>query len=132
MTVEENVLRVLACARASDPGRASGQGSTSMAHHHGHNQQEQMLRQQQIWQWRTAMQAVYERLNAMPLADLAAEVMARAFGPGDPGYDDDAITVAHANRNAGPTGNETRSPGRRSSRRLAPGRAATGRCSEAT
>jgi hypothetical protein len=75
-----------------------------MAHHHGHHhEQEQLLRQQAIWQWRTAMQAEYERLYPLPLPDLAAEVMARAFGPGGPGYDDDAITVAHASLQAGPT-----------------------------
>lgn len=75
-----------------------------MAHHHGHHhQQDQMLRQQALWQWRTAMQAEYERLYAMPLPDLAAEVMARAFGPGGPGHNDAAITVAHDSNYTGPT-----------------------------
>jgi hypothetical protein len=76
-----------------------------VAHHHGHHhhEEEQMLRQQAIWQWRSAMQAEYERLYAMPLPDLAAEVMARGFGPGGPGYDDAAITVGYAQSGAGPT-----------------------------
>jgi hypothetical protein len=66
-----------------------------MANQHMTKQQKQMLRQQQVWQWRAAMQAEYERLNAMPLADLATEVMARAFGPQDPGSGHDPTTVAH-------------------------------------
>jgi hypothetical protein len=76
-----------------------------MAHHHGHHhhEEEQMLRQQAIWQWRSAMQAEYERLYPMPLPDLAAEIMARAFGPGGPGYNDDAITVGHSTTDRGPT-----------------------------
>jgi hypothetical protein len=75
-----------------------------MAHHHGHHkQEEQMARQQALWKWRNAMQAVYERLSVMPLPDLAAEVMAVAFGPGGPGYNDQAITVAHDNAYTGPT-----------------------------
>jgi hypothetical protein len=76
-----------------------------MAHHHGHHhEQEQMLRRQAILQWRQAMQAEYERLYAMSLPDLAAEVMARAFGSGGQnGYDDAAITVGYQNSGAGPT-----------------------------
>ena len=75
-----------------------------MAHHHGRDrQQEQMLRQQALWQWRGAMQAEYERLYALSLPDLAAEVMARAFGPGGPGYNDAAITVDHDSNYTGPT-----------------------------
>ena len=62
-----------------------------------------MARQQAIWQWRTVMQAEYERLYPLPLPDLAAEVMTRTFGPGGPGYDDAAITVAHESLYAGPT-----------------------------
>lgn len=42
------------------------------------------------------------RLDALPLADLAAEVMIRGFGPGGPGADDDAISVAGSS-NIGPT-----------------------------
>ena len=80
-----------------------------MAHHHGHQHHEEeqlLLRQQAIWQWRSAMQAEYERLYPIPLPDLAAEVMARGFGPGGRGYDDDAITVGGGSLTAGLTAND--------------------------
>jgi hypothetical protein len=54
-------------------------------------------------QWRTALQAEFDRLNVLPLAQLAAEVMTRGFGPGGPGADDDDVTVGQASINAGPT-----------------------------
>lgn len=71
--------------------------------HQQQKQQEQAWEQQQIIQWRQAAQAEFQRLYALPLADLAAEVMQRAFGPGGPGYDDDNITVAHEDSHRGPT-----------------------------
>jgi hypothetical protein len=43
------------------------------------------------------------RLDALPPADLAAEVMIRGFGPGGPGADDDAISLGQANIDSGPT-----------------------------
>lgn len=54
-------------------------------------------------QWRLAMQAELERLGALQLTELAAEVMIRGFGPGGPGSDDEAITLGQANVGAGPT-----------------------------
>jgi len=60
-------------------------------------------KQEKIEQWRLAMQAEFDRLSALPLIDLAAEVMSKGFGPGGPGADDDAITLGQANVNAGPT-----------------------------
>jgi hypothetical protein len=54
-------------------------------------------------QWRQAAQAEVARLSALPLAELAAEVMAQGFGPGSRGSDDDAITAGQANAGAGPT-----------------------------
>jgi hypothetical protein len=71
--------------------------------HHQQRQQEHIWHQQELAQWRQAAQAEYQRLYALPLADLAAEVMTRGFGPGGPGYDDDRYTVAHESLNRGPT-----------------------------
>lgn len=60
-------------------------------------------KQEMLAQWRVATQAEFERLNALPMMELATEVMIRGFGPGSPGADDDAITLGQANVNAGPT-----------------------------
>ena len=60
-------------------------------------------KQQRIEQWRYAMQAELGRLSALPVEELAAEVMIRGFGPGGPGADDDAILLGQANIGAGPT-----------------------------
>ena len=60
-------------------------------------------KQERIEQWRLATQVAYERLNALPLIELAAEVMIKGFGPGGPGADDDAITLGQANIHAGST-----------------------------
>jgi len=60
-------------------------------------------KQEKIEQWRLAIQAEFERLSALPLIELAAEVMIRGFGPGGPGADDEAITLGQANADAGPT-----------------------------
>jgi hypothetical protein len=49
-------------------------------------------KQYRIEQWCLAMEQEIARLGAMPLSDLAAEVMIRGFGPGGPGADDDAIS----------------------------------------
>jgi hypothetical protein len=54
-------------------------------------------------QWQHAMRQEIARLDALPLADVAAEVMNRGFGPGGPGADDDAISAGGRNVNAGPT-----------------------------
>lgn len=72
-----------------------------MSHMQGHD--DRHAQEQHLRQWRNATQAEYERLDALPLAFLAAEVMVRGFGPGGPGYNDDEITVAHASASAGPT-----------------------------
>jgi hypothetical protein len=60
-------------------------------------------KQERIEQWRLDMQAELERLSALPLTELATQVMIRGFGPGGPGADDDAITLGQANVGAGPT-----------------------------
>jgi hypothetical protein len=49
-----------------------------------------------------ALRAEFERLNALPIPQLAAEVMRKGFGPGGPGADDDNVTVGQQNANAGP------------------------------
>jgi hypothetical protein len=60
-------------------------------------------KQEHLEQWRLAMQTAFERLSALPLIELATEVMVKGFGPGGPAADDDAITLGQANANAGPT-----------------------------
>lgn len=60
-------------------------------------------KQQNLEEWRQAMQAEYERLDALPLAGLAAEVMIKGFGPGGPGAYDDAISLGQAHIGAGPS-----------------------------
>lgn len=42
-------------------------------------------KQQRTEQWRLAMQAELSRLSALPVEELATEVMIRGFGPGGPG-----------------------------------------------
>jgi hypothetical protein len=59
-------------------------------------------KQQRTEQWRLAMQAELGRLSAMPIEELAIEVLIRGFGPGGPGADDDAISLGQANIGAGP------------------------------
>jgi hypothetical protein len=66
----------------------------------GHKDEE---KQQKNEQWRQALQREFDRLDALPLAQLAAEVMTKGFGPGRPGADDQDVTVGQANINAGPT-----------------------------
>ena len=60
-------------------------------------------KQERLEEWRRAARTEFERLNSLPLIELAAEVMIKGFGPGAPGADDDAITSGQANINAGPT-----------------------------
>ncbi len=51
-----------------------------------------------------ALQAEIERLDALPLVQLAAEVMANGFGPSGPGEDkEQTVTVGGPNINAGTT-----------------------------
>lgn len=51
-----------------------------------------------------ALKAEVDRLDALSLPALAAEVMAKGFGPGQPGADeDDTISVEGPNISAGPT-----------------------------
>ena len=71
----------------------------------GHKDDEMQAgsKQARAEQWRQAAQAEVARLSALPLAELAAEVMARGFGPGSRGGDDGSITVGQANAGAGPT-----------------------------
>jgi hypothetical protein len=66
----------------------------------GHKDEE---KQEKNEQWRRALQAELDRLNSLPLAQLAAEVMTKGFGPGGPGADDEDVTVGQANINAGPS-----------------------------
>jgi hypothetical protein len=66
----------------------------------GHNDDD---KQERTGQWRFAMQAELARLNALPVEELAIEVMIRGFGPGGPGADDAAISLGQANVGAGPT-----------------------------
>jgi hypothetical protein len=50
------------------------------------------------------LQAEIDRLESLPLAELATEVMSKGFGPGGPGAnEDDAITIGGPNIGAGPT-----------------------------
>jgi hypothetical protein len=52
----------------------------------------------------SALQAEVDRLESLPLTQLAAEVMTKGFGPAGPGADeDDAVTIGGPNVNAGPT-----------------------------
>jgi len=53
-------------------------------------------------QWRQTMRQELDRLAALSLTDLAAEVMVKGFGPAGPGADDDAISLGQANIGAGP------------------------------
>ncbi len=64
----------------------------------GHKDDDQQadVKQARAEQRRQAAQAEVARLSALPLAELAAEVMARGFGPGSRGGDDDAITAGQA------------------------------------
>jgi hypothetical protein len=66
----------------------------------GHDNDDKQARTEQ---WRAAMQAETARLGALPLEELAIEVMIRGFGPGGPGADDNAISLGQANVGAGPT-----------------------------
>ncbi|HEX3841778.1 MAG TPA: hypothetical protein VHU85_13375 [Acidimicrobiales bacterium] len=51
-----------------------------------------------------ALQAEVDRLDSLPLPELAAEVMAKGFGPGGQGADKDGtVTVGGPNINAGVT-----------------------------
>jgi hypothetical protein len=59
--------------------------------------------QGELEQWRQLLQSESERVAALPLVDLAAEVMVKGFGPGSRGTDDDAISLGQSNANAGPT-----------------------------
>jgi hypothetical protein len=47
-------------------------------------------KQERTEEWRRGLHAEIHRLSALPLTELAAEVMVRGFGPGGPGADDDA------------------------------------------
>jgi len=48
--------------------------------------------------------ALVDRLDSLPLAKLATEVMTKGFGPGGPGADEDGtVTVEDANADSGPT-----------------------------
>jgi hypothetical protein len=49
------------------------------------------------------LQAEFDRLNALPIRQLAAEVLVRGFGPGGPGADDEDVTVGQMNIFAGPS-----------------------------
>jgi hypothetical protein len=70
---------------------------------HRHEGEQEQDKLSQLRQWQAAVEAEFERLNALSLTDLAAEVMIKGFGPGGQDRDDDAITVGQQNRGAGPT-----------------------------
>jgi hypothetical protein len=59
-------------------------------------------KQERVDQYRLALTVELERLDSLPLAQLAAEVMVKAFGPGGPGADEEDVTVGQANAHAGP------------------------------
>jgi hypothetical protein len=59
-------------------------------------------KQERLAQWRLAMRAEIERLSALPLTGLAAEVMVKGFGPGAPGAADPG-TLAEAVEGVAPT-----------------------------
>jgi hypothetical protein len=63
-------------------------------------------KQARIAQWQQTANAELSRITALPLADLAAEVFTKGFGPGGPGADDDKISVGQANISAGPTASD--------------------------
>lgn len=68
----------------------------------GHKDEQTQDASEGIEQWRRTLQTEFERLNALPLIELATEVMVTGFGPGGPGADDDAISLGEQNRDAGP------------------------------
>jgi hypothetical protein len=52
----------------------------------------------------SALQSEVDRLDALPLPQLASEVMTKGFGPGGPGEDaQNSVTVGGMSVNAGPT-----------------------------
>ena len=67
--------------------------SPMFGHKDGENsdKNEKLDKQEVIEQWRQATQAEFERLNSLPLVELAVEVMVKGFGPDGPGANDDAI-----------------------------------------
>lgn len=69
----------------------------------GRNTEDKHEKEEKVEEWRRQTEAEFERLNALPLIELATEVMIKGFGPGGPGADDDAITLGQANASAGPT-----------------------------
>jgi hypothetical protein len=70
---------------------------------HKHEDDQGQNKQQQLEQWQAAVEAEFQRLNALSLTDLATEVMIKGFGPGGQDRDDDEITLGQQNRGAGPT-----------------------------
>jgi hypothetical protein len=60
-------------------------------------------KQARMEQWRQEIQAELARLETLPIAQLASEVMTKGFGPGGPGADDSNVTVGQANISAGQT-----------------------------
>ncbi len=57
---------------------------------------------QQPGQGSAALQAEVARLEALPLAEVAVEVMTKGFGSGGRGADDEQITVSGQNVDSGP------------------------------
>jgi hypothetical protein len=58
-------------------------------------------KQDRLGQWRLELEAERNRLNSLPLPQLATEVMVRAFGPGGPGANEEDVRVGQMN--AGPS-----------------------------
>jgi hypothetical protein len=69
----------------------------------GRKDEDKQDKQQLTEQWRRTMQAEFERLDALPLTELAAEVTTKVFGPGGPGADEDANTSGREHFLIGPT-----------------------------
>jgi hypothetical protein len=65
----------------------------------GRKEEQGQDKQERLAQWRLAARAEFERLSSLPLIELAAEVMIKGFGPGQPG--DNAVTAGQASLRAG-------------------------------
>jgi hypothetical protein len=60
-------------------------------------------KEQKLEQWRAVLKAELDRLNSLPLSQLASEVMVKAFGPDGPGADEEDVQVGQANIHSGPS-----------------------------
>jgi hypothetical protein len=67
----------------------------------GHRDEKKQAKEEQLDQWRAAVEAESDRLNSLSLAQLATEVMNTFFGR--PDADEEGITVAGGNFRTGPS-----------------------------